>query len=604
MILQRLVEHYDRLEGAGEGKLVPPGFSSQKVSFCIVLERDGSLNSFSSMQREENGKWRPSQLALPGNTKSSGSGENPCFLWDRTNYLLGWTSDPDLKKITRAPKLFEAFTRRHLRYQAHFADARYDALCCFLKAWNPALVEQHLQQLEGISRDCGVFRIAGEQAYLHQLFPMPGDWDAEKPKSKRSSVTTSGQCLVTGQSSEIARLHKPEIKGVFNAPPRGVPFVSMDKAAYSSYGKDQSHNAPVGTVAVFKYANALNHLLSLRERRVGLGDATIVFWADHSEPALEDCVAMLFGNLPGAADEDAPPGEDKQRVDEARVLLTQLRDGTRNAPVKPDGEPTKFYILGLSPNASRLSVRLWIEASAPELERRLGEHLSDLALKSNFDERPLSLRMLANATGRYQPSGKTKFDPKNVSPQLVGELARSVLTGAAYPQSFLATMVRRIRSDSYVGFERVSAMKACLVRNSRLRGAPQEISVELDTQQTDVAYRCGRLFALLEKAQIAALGKELNSTIKDKFFAAASATPALIFPRLFRVNTHHLAKLKQGSRSFYVNAFGELMSEPFIFPRQLSLEQQGRFFIGYFQERQYRAVAEKTISEETVDTDE
>lgn len=603
MILQRLVEHYDRMEASGEVKLLPPGFSSQKVSFCVVLDSNGALNGFSSMQVEDNGKWRPSVLALPGNTKASGSGENPCFLWDRTNYLLGWTSDLDSKKQARAPKLFEAFRRRHLRYQTQFSDERYDALCTFLRAWSPALIREHVQQLEGISRDCGVFKIAGEQAYLHQLFPLPVNWDAEKPKSKRSSVTVTGQCLITGQLLEIARLHKPEIKGVFNSPPRGVPFISMDKEAYSSYGKDQSFNAPVSTITVFKYANALNHLLSLRERRIGLGDATVVFWADHAQATLEDCFAILCGAMPGSVAENAAPKEDDTRVSEARLFLTQLRDGTRNTPIEPDDVPTKFYILGLSPNASRLSVRLWIEAEAPELERRLGEHLRDLALKSN-DERPLSIRMLANATGRYQSSGKTKFDTKGVSPQLVGELARAVLTGVAYPQSLLATMVRRIRSDSYVGYERVSAIKACLIRNSRLRGAPQEVPMELDTRQTDVAYRCGRLFALLEKAQLAALGKELNSTIKDKFFAAASATPALIFPRLFRVNTHHLAKLKQGSRGFYTNAFGELMGESFAFPRQLSLEQQGRFFIGYFQERQYRPAAEANLPEETVDTNE
>jgi CRISPR-associated protein Csd1 len=603
MILQRLVEHYDRLEASGTVKLVPPGFSLQKVSFCVVLERNGSLNSFLTMQDENAGKTKPKSMFLPGATKSSGNGENPCFLWDRTSYLLGWTEDPDKKKQARAPKLFEAFRRRHLQYQKQFNDGRFDTLCTFLEGWHPSNVPEYLHQLQGISRDCGVFKITGEQSYLHDLFTMPVDWNASEKESKRSSVSVSGPCLVTGQNSEIARLHKPEIKGVFNSPPRGVPFVSMDKEAYSSYGKDQGFNAPVGTVAVFKYANTLNHLLSLRDRHIGLGDVTVVFWADHATPTL-DCLAEMFGGLPSPADDALAPKEDQQRVDEARRLLTQLRDGTRNAPIKPDDEPTKFYILGLSPNASRLSIRLWIEAAAPELECRLGEHLRDLALKSNFDKHPLSIRILANATGRYQPNGKTKFDTKGVSPQLVGELARSVLTGAAYPQSFLATMVRRIRSDRYVGYERVSAIKACLVRNSRLRGAPQEISVELDDQQTDVAYRCGRLFALLEKAQIAALGKELNSTIKDRFFAAASATPALIFPRLFRLNTHHLAKLKQGSRGFYTNAFGELMGEPFAFPRQLSLEQQGRFFIGYFQERQYRPATKANSPEETVDTDE
>jgi len=245
----------------------------------------------------------------------------------------------------------------------------------------------------------------------------------------------------------------------------------------------------------------------------------------------------------------------------------------------------------LSPNASRLSVRLWIEAGARELENRLAQHLHDLELKGARDDRPLSVRMLANATGRYDPKGKARFDTTNVSPHLVGELARAVLTGAPYPQSFLATMVRRIRSDAYVGHERVSAIKACLVRNSRLRGAAlshthQEIPVELAPENTTIAYRCGRLFALLEKAQSDSADGELNSTIKDRYFSSASATPALVFPRLFRLSNHHLAKLTVGQKIFYERQIGSAMAAPFEFPKRFSLMGQGQFIVGYFQQRQ------------------
>jgi CRISPR-associated protein Csd1 len=267
-----------------------------------------------------------------------------------------------------------------------------------------------------------------------------------------------------------------------------------------------------------------------------------------------------------------------------------MRDGTANATLLRDAVPTRFFILGLSPNASRLSVRFWVEEDAAELERRLSEHVNDLGLVGGRQDRPLPLWRIVAATGRAErdSAGKLKgFDTKGVSPQLAGDLARSVLTGAAYPQSLLATMIRRIRSDSEVAFARVSAIKACLVRNSRLRGAPLEVPVELNETSTDVAYRCGRLFALLEKAQSDSAGGDLNSTIKDRYFSAATATPALVFPRLFRLNGHHLAKLEVGSKIFYERQIASSMTGSFEFPRQLSLIEQGRFIVGYFQQRQH-----------------
>ena len=576
MILQRLAEHYDRLVASGEAKLPPPGYSLQKVSFCIVLQADGTLHSFEDMRRQDGKQMRPRLLAVPGQSKASGSGLTPCFLWDSPEYLLGISLDA--AKAERAPKAFAAFRTAHLALEPTLAHPAFSAVCAFLRDWSPEKAEPYQAALAEFGTNFGVFRLVGEQKFVHEL--------VTKPENADAAEETSAMCLISGAHAPLARLHEPKIKGVNGAQTSGALLVSFNAPAFTSYGKEQSFNAPVSRNAVFKYANALNHLLADRERRVGLGDATVVYWADRaSREGQETLGAMdaLLGGF-GANDGDEQQAEDGERLDEARLLLAHLRDGTAHAVPEPDGIPTRFFILGLSPNASRLSVRLWVEADADELTRRLGEHVRDLALCGARDDRPLSLWRIVAATGRYDPKNG-KFDTKAVSPQLSGELARAVLTGAPYPQSLLATMVRRIRADREVAFARVSAIKAVLVRHARMRGRSLEVPVQLDLTLPDPAYRCGQLFALLEKAQTDSLGGDLNSTIKDRYFASASATPELVFPRLFRLNNHHLAKLGHGSRIYYERLMGGAMRAPFHFPRQLTLEQQGLFIVGYFQQQ-------------------
>jgi CRISPR-associated protein Csd1 len=370
---------------------------------------------------------------------------------------------------------------------------------------------------------------------------------------------------------------------VANSPSYGALLVSCKDPAYRSYGKTQGYNAPVSSEVAFKYTTALNYLLNQRNRRITLGDSTVVFWADHSNNVLEDAISEMFSDpLPS---EGPVIEEDQNRLREAELLLKQLRDGTGATQIVPDDQPTKFFLLGLSPNASRISVRLWVEADAAQLQDLLGKHLRDIALDDSRNDRLLTLRRIVAATGRWDTK-KSKFDTENVSPQLAGDLARSVLTGAAYPQSLLATMLRRIHSDSEIAYARVAAIKACLVRNSRLRGNPLEVKVKLDPAETSAAYNCGRLFALLEKVQTDSAGGELNSTIKDHYFSSASTTPALVFPRLFRLSQHHLAKLETGQKIYYDRRLGEVMGLIDQFPRQLALEDQGKFVIGYFHQRQ------------------
>jgi CRISPR-associated protein Csd1 len=581
MILQRLAEHYDRIAASGDddNQLAPPGFSRQKISFCVVLEPDGRLNAIQSMQQQKGRALVATPMLLPGQGKPPGQGINPCFLWDNAAYTLGWAADTD--KRERAVACFESFRKSHLAVETQIEHPAFSAVCSFLRDWNTDKVLVIAEELSKVATNFGVFRIAGEMHYVHELVALPAI--PEDAEVVCGAVEEQGVCLISGVYDRIARLHEPKIKGVAGAQSSGALLVSFNASAYESYGKSQSYNAPVSEAAAFRYANALNHLLERRDRRISLGDSTVVFWADHAN-VLEDCLNDLFAEP--APSSEASAEEDKERVQQARLLLTQLRDGTGETEIDTnDDRPTKFFLLGLSPNASRISVRLWVEADAAELQRRLGQHLRDIALTGNWNDEILTLQRIVRATGRAErdPKGKFKgFNTENVSPKLAGDLARSVLTGAAYPQSLLATMLRRIHSDGEVAYARAAAIKACLLRNSRLRSNPLEVSIMLDPNSTDPSYCCGRAFALLEVIQKDSAGDGLNRTIKDSYFSSASTTPSLVFPRLCRLSQHHLAKLETGHKIHREKQLGEVLNKLTVFPRLLSLEDQGKFVLGYF----------------------
>jgi CRISPR-associated protein Csd1 len=473
MILQRLAEHYDRIAASGdaENRLPPFGYSRQKVSFCVVLDADGRLNSFQPMFELKGKKPIATRMTVPGFTKSSGSDQNPCFLWDNAAYMLGYKAK-DQKPLT-TKKQFESFRAKHLGLQAELSNPSFDAVCTFLKSWNMDDVLKHQTALAEIATNNGVFRIAGTQGFIHQQFTPP----------EKTAETRKGQCLITGSAGSLVRLHEPAIMGLPGGKSFGMKVAAFDDSAYCSHGKDQSYNAPVDKFAAFRYASALNYLLEDEARCITLGDSTVVFWADHAT-VLEDCLSDFFGETENQ--------EDPERLRQAKVLLTQLRDGTGLEIIDTnDGQPTKFFLLGLSPNASRISVRLWVEADAAELQKRLGQHLRDLALDGSKKDEILTLWRIWNATRRWDNKKKRFFKDDKVSPQLAGDLARSVLTGAAYPRSLLATVLRRIHSDggvsffdSEVSYPRAAAIKACLVRNSRLRGNPLEVFPMLDPKAT------------------------------------------------------------------------------------------------------------------------
>ena len=577
MILQRLAEHYDRMEAGGIAGLAPEGFSEQKISFVIVLNPDGTLNQFESLLQPEGKSLQPRRMIVPGQSKPTGQGLNPRFLWDNAEYLLGYTQKPE--RVERANKEFEASRELYIGAEQTLNHPAFTAVCTFLRNWSPDQGAAH-PELEKMTSHFGVFRISGAMQYVHQQVSRP-----DSPTTESADQGMSLVCLVSGTEQPVARLHEPKIKGVAGAQSSGALMVSFNAEAFTSYSKEQSFNAPVGKVATFKYATALNLLLSTRERRIRIGDATVVYWADHHTP-VEDVFAHIFQDNHAESSSAEDVQEDVTRLEQAKQLLLEMRSGTKLIKWEADDTPTRFFILGLSPNASRLSVRLWIEADVSEILHRLESHIRDLSL-NGVDELP-SIWRIAQATGRavFEKDRFKHYDGDSVSPKLAGDLARSILTGGAYPQSLLATIIRRISMDGHIRSERVCAIKACLLRNTRHTANPLEIPMEPNETSTDIAYRCGCLFAILEKAQRDSADGGLNATIKDRYFSSASSTPGIVFPRLFRLNGHHLGKLNAGARIYYEKLIQPIMAAPFEFPRRLSLLEQGRFIIGYFQQSQ------------------
>lgn len=580
MILQRLAECYDRLVGdpiAG-ASLPRLGYSGQKVSFCIVLESDGQLHGLQDLRVAAGKRLEPRLLLLPGETKPTGSGFNPGFLWDNTGYLMGHVA-PN-KKAERAVESFAEFRDRHLALYDEIDSEAFRAVCNFLRDWEPARNAQYSEQLDELASFFGVFRIVGEARFVHEDPTVTKYWERvnRKPAEKPGGV-----CLATGETAQIARLHEPKIKGVFGAQSSGALLVSFNKPAYQSYGKEQSFNAPVSEDVTFRYTNALNYLLQQRHRRVQIGDASVVFWAERSSP-FEDFVSGLFDDQPSGDGETEV--ESAERVHQVRLFLKQLQSGQAFGEAVDELDQTRFYVLGLGPNASRLVVRFWIDSSIAEMKDRLSRHLKDLELiGAKEGDAPLSIRRIVQATGRAKGLGKG-YDSESVSPVLSAELSRAVLTGGPYPLSLLTTMVTRIRRDGTISHVRVAAIKAVINRTSRKRSEREEVSVALDKERCEPGYLAGRLFAVLEMIQTDALGKDLNATIKDRYFSSASATPAVVFPRLIRLSGYHLAKLEGGHKVNREKLTGEIIAKLDRFPRFLNIEEQGLFTIGYFHQRQ------------------
>jgi len=585
MILNALVRYYDRLAAALESDIAPLGFSWQKISFEIVLKSDGTLAAFQDARVDNEGRVIPRPLTVPGQAKPSGSGINPGFLWDNAAYMLGYK--PDDSKPDRTRKAFDAFRDRHLGLEDQIGDAAFSAVCKFLRSWNPAETAGY-SELADIAASFGVFRIQGEMEYVHDRPRVKAYW---LEQSGVEDNAPSAPSLISGEVQPIARLHEPKIKGVRGGQSSGATLVAFNADAYESYGKSQSYNAPVGIEDAFKYCTALNRLTTARDRQVHLGDTTVVFWTEKPTP-FEDEVFGVF------EDQDA---EDPATVDRLKGFFNRLRRAADGAAFE-DGE-VPFYVLGLSPNAARVSVRFWEVGTVQQFSERLGQHLADLELSGAPPTmRPISLQRMIDQTARERDE---------IQPLLGGAVLRAVLIGGYYPPSLAAAVLRRIRADGQTsganGYIRAAIVKAYLARKARLNKNKETVSMSLDKNCAHVAYHLGRMFAALEKTQEDAADRELNATIKDRYFSSASANPVAVFPRLLRLHSHHLRDLRDKPglrvrREQIIQEIAGRIDPAEGFPSHLPLDEQGLFFIGYYHQRQDFFTSKKLEGEITETT--
>ncbi|WP_442772605.1 type I-C CRISPR-associated protein Cas8c/Csd1 [Paenirhodobacter enshiensis] len=596
-LLASLVRAYDRLPDA------PPfGYSSEKIGFCIMLDTDGTVTEVIDL-RDTDKKRSPRVMLVPQAVKRA-SNIAPNFLWDKSAYVLGVAGD-DARRID---EVHAAFRARHLEWLADAEDEGLAALRRFLESWTPEAFAPPLWPEEMRDQNI-VFRLAGEFGFLHDRPAARALWASVGAEGASDSQI----CLVTGTPGPVARLH-PSIKGVWGAQSSGASLISFNLDAFTSYGHEQGDNAPVSEAATFAYTTALNRFLADPKHRLQIGDASTVFWADaeNMESAAEAeamVTVMLAGPSRAGADE---------KIAETRILdkLKAMRDGRPLREIAPDlDEGVRFCVLGLAPNAARLSVRFWWEDSFGALAAHYAAFLRDVAIEPAPDQPVFSIRAAALRSAPAEVrNGQLRYDGERVSPLLAGELTRAILTGGRFPRSLLGLLVLRIRSDHVLDRIRLSLIKGIIVRDMRLEGrlprrpdgtVMEDYLMHPDPDDPDMARRLGRLFALIERAQLAALGDGLNATVKDKFLGAAAATPGRVLPGLLlNAENHHLKRLRNGhSDATWIRdathakavaaglgreigtLWGTIGSDV---PAQLSAEEQGRFLVGYYQERYAR----------------
>lgn len=567
-LLPALIAYYHRLEADPKETVPDFGFSVEKIHAQVVLEPDGSLAGFDDIrdqvQRGKKTTTVPKPLLVPDGGGRQGTGLKPFFCWDNTGYALG----QDIKgNPVRAAAMFAAFRDLHFSFRDDLADDEgFAALCQFLERWEPSDAESlpKWDELAGLNV---VFKLRGRPGYVHQSEKVKAAWLRRSAKDAEAGPRMIGVSLVSGEQDELARLHR-SISGVAGANTTGAAIVSFNLDAFESYGKSQSYNAPVGDRDAFRYTTALNLLLADDIRRVRIGDATVAFWSDRESAVdAEETVGALFAD--GFKVEE--PAEHAATVKRIEKFLQAARQGRLTDAITDPEAP--FYVLGLSPNASRLNVRYWIVGKVQQFAERLAKHVEQLEMTGARSDEPLFIRRLLLETAR---------EPKDIPPQLAGEVARAVLGGLRYPRAMFSAVIRRIRADAGMNHPRAAILKAFLIRNLN-----EEVPVALDKDHPDEAYQLGRLFAALEKTQEDASGGKLNATIKDRFFGSAAATPASVFPRLLQLHQHHMRNLEhEGHRVARGKLLGEIMGHIDSFPRHLPLERQGLFYIGYYHQRQ------------------
>ena len=573
-VLEALARHYERLHASGEAP--PYGYSRERVAYGLVLSDAGEPVAVSALSGicAQSPARRVCEVPHPVR-RTSGPSAN--FLWDKTAYVFGVKRHPVTRKPCPANGEYDAFRELHEGLLAGVADEGLQALLRFLRAWDPSDYGA-LPHAEAMLGSNVIFRIEGERDWLHERPAARSVWADHLARSQ----PPQGVCLIAGAQAPIALVH-PAVKGVRGTHAAGAALVTFNLDTFESYGKTQGANAPISIRAAFAYASALNALLAFdSRRRIRIGEMTVVFWAeaavDERSTSNAECLLSAAITEPPA---DAQTASAVARTLESIARGEPLVDGT---PQLPAG--TRLHILGLAANVGRVSVRLWHVDTFGALARRIVEHWDDLRIEpAPWPEPPPARRLL------YETARQRKAD--RIPPALGPALLRAILGGGRYPRTLLAAVIARIRAEKAVTGAQAAICRACLARDHRLRFEQEDAPMSLNREETHPAYRLGRLFAVYERVQRAALGA-VNTGIRDRFYGAASATPASVFPLLARKCAHHLGALHRAEHRRRLAHWYEREIDAILdgvgtaFPRSLRLEDQGRFALGYHHQRTWK----------------
>ncbi len=571
MILQALKEYYDRK--AANQEIAQDGWIKGNIDFLISLDPEGKILSVSDLRELKGKKLVPRTLELPNigkqALKHTNSGNDANLLWDNASFVFGLGQKGDVRLQSMIDAIDEwlvpnndmgvaalrRFLAKGLKDRAHF---------------DKALNHSDYGEILNLGNARLTFQVPATGFNL--VIDSPAVAQAlESGRQKIDPDSVVGTCLLTGKEGVVIEATHPVTKGVWGAQTAGASIVSFNKDAFNSYKKRQSYNAPVSKTATSQYTKALNTLLESPRQCMHIGDASTVFWSEKSS-SFEADFSMFFSEPP----KDNPDvGTEK-----VKSLFESVTSGSY---LNDDGED-RFYILGLAPNAARISVRYWQVGTISEFALRIRQYFEDFSIikPPNEPEFYSIWRILVNIS--------TQDKSENIPPNLAGDFMTAILQGTPFPSTSLQACLRRIRSDTdnRVKPVRAALLKAYLNRYQRFYPNPnqREVKKQLDINQPSIGYQLGRIFAVLEKIQEEA-NPGINATITERFYGAACAAPVTVFANLLRLKNHHLAKIENKGRVInFEKLLGEIMGRLNDFPAHLDIQEQGRFAIGYYHQRQ------------------
>ena len=589
MILQALTDYYRRkCDDPDPAQRLPAfGLEQKEIPFILEINAAGELLQLRDTRELQGKKKVARTYRVPMGVKRA-SNITANLLWDTLEYVLGVDTKGKPERVAEQHAAFRA--RMAALPEAVRQDAGIQAVLRFLDRMDVAQLERQPAWADALESNAVLsFRLQGDM-----------DLVCQRPAVVQAALNATtdddapqAMCLVTGEQAPVERLHA-SIKGVWGAQTSGANIVSFNARAFESYGKTerQGENAPVSRAAAFAYTTALNHLLRKDSpQRMQVGDASTVFWAERQAP-YETIFGDIFQDNPDAS------------TDKVEALLNAVHSGHWG----PMDKDLRYHVLGLAPNAARISIRFYHCVTLQALGQRIAQHFDDLALvRGPNDARYPSLKRLLQ-TVCLATSSQPFGDIDRLPPNLGGAVIDAIFAGenAPFPAMWLNAAIARCRAEQAkktqqgtqalnVPYARAAVIKACL--NRQIRNANQllpahlaekEFSPMLDRTNTHPGYLLGRLFAVLERLQEEAAGGggKLNSTIRDKYYGAMSSSPSTVFPTLDKLKVAHLKKLPWVKREWFEKLVGEILADLHDIPRQLPLPDQGRFALGYYHQRQ------------------